>query len=421
MIKRYTLTNGMRVIGEALPSYRSVSMGVWIEAGSVYEKEGEHGISHFIEHMLFKGTEKRSAAQIASEMDSVGGSLNAFTAKECTCYHAKVMDKHLGLTADILGDMVKNAVFDEGEMEKEKGVVCDEILMMEDTPEEIVHDLLCAQMYAGSELASPILGTQESVKSFTQEDILSYMAKRYMPNNMLIACAGNYDEDMLIEILEQSFQGFGSGEKGERPDIRRALGKRFAYAKKDIEQAHICIGLPGYAIKEDDQFALLVLNNVIGGSMSSRLFQKIREERGLAYSVYSYPSSYNTTGYFTLYAGTGENQAEEVVKLMLAELDDIREHGISEAELLRAREQFKGSYVLGQESTSARANSIGKSELIRGFVYTEEEIMRKIEGVDMEAVLRIIPHVLDQSAMSGALAGRETSGPDTIQKLIIGE
>ncbi|MBQ9832817.1 MAG: insulinase family protein [Clostridia bacterium] len=418
MLKRYVLKNGIRVAAQQLKEFRSVSIGVWIKAGSVYESEKEYGISHFIEHMLFKGTSRRSAADIASQMDGVGGNLNAFTAKECTCYYAKVTDKQLPLAVDILADMVKNSVFDEAEMEKEKGVVCDEILMVEDSPEELVHDLLCAEVYNGTPLASQILGSEKNVRSFTRNDILSYMARRYMPNDILIACAGNFDEAQLIELLEDAFSGYGEGSADVCENIVYNNGGRFSHIKKDIEQAHICLGFPGYSLCEDDQFAMLVLNNIVGGSMSSRLFQTIREERGLAYSVYSYPSSYTSTGYFALYAGTGEKQAAEVTKLMLDEVEKVLKCSVTSDELIRAKEQFKGSYILGQESTSARANSIGKSELLRNRTYTESEVMEKIEKVDMAAMERIIPYIFDFSRMNGALVSRDEKGAQEVRKLI---
>lgn len=418
MVKRFVLNNGIKVAVQQLKEFRSVSIGVWIKAGSVYEKENEYGISHFIEHMLFKGTKNRSAAQIAAEMDSVGGHLNAFTAKECTCYYAKVTDKQIGLAVDILADMVKNSVFDEAEMEKEKGVVCDEILMVEDSPEELVHDLLCAKVYEGTVLESSILGSEKNVRAFTRSDILNYMARRYMPDDILIACAGNFDEKELLSMLENAFSGYGTGGGDTLETVLYTGAKRFEYVKKDIEQAHICLGFPGYSLNEEDQFSMLILNNIIGGSMSSRLFQTIREEKGLAYSVYSYPSSYTTTGYFALYAGTGEKQAYEVAALMLSEAEKLLKNGVSEKELVRAKEQFKGSYVLGQESTSSRANAIGKSELLRGRTYTESEVMEKVDSIKMEDMERIIPYIFDKSRLNGAVVSRDEKGAEKIKRLI---
>ncbi|OQB25307.1 MAG: Protease 3 precursor [Firmicutes bacterium ADurb.Bin182] len=418
MIYREKLDNGIRIILEQMPSFRSVSMGVWIATGSIKEVPGEEGASHFIEHMLFKGTEKRSASEIAVEMDSLGGTLNAFTSKECTCFYAKVLDEHMENGADILADIVRHSKFDESEIEKEKGVVCEEILMVEDNPEELVHELLCKTFYADDPLAKPILGTESSVRSFTREKLLAYMDKHYIPSNIVIACAGNFETEKLLDTLKELFGSEMMGRASEYPESFYAAGKKFQSIEKDIEQMHVALAMPGFSIDEEGQYPLFVLNNVIGGSMSSRLFQKIREQKGLAYSVYSYPSSYRSTGYFSLYAGTNEKQADQVVKLMLDELEDIRRNGISRDELERSKNQLKGGYMLGQESTSGRMNAIGKSELLRGVVYTEEEIMQRIERVSMDDVIAIVPHVLDESNISGAFVGRMKNQAASFEKLL---
>jgi predicted Zn-dependent peptidase len=419
MIHREKLDNGIRIITEEMPSYRSISMGVWIGTGSTKEEPGEEGASHFIEHMLFKGTDTRSAADIAVEMDSLGGSMNAFTSKECTCFYAKVLDEHMINGTDILSDIVRHSKFDEAEIEKEKGVVCEEISMVEDNPEELVHELLCTTFYEGDPLAKPILGTQDSVRSFTRDRLLAYMDKHYIPSNIVIACAGKFDPDKLLDTLKDKFGSKTFGKTSENLSNTYASGSKFRSIEKDIEQVHIALAMPGYSIDEEGQYPLFVFNNIIGGSMSSRLFQKIREEKGLAYTVYSYPSSYRSTGYFSLYAGTNEKQAEQVVKLMLDEMEDIRRNGVSKDELERSKNQLKGGYVLGQESTSGRMNAIGKSELLRGSVYTEEEIMGRIERVSMDDVMNIIPHVMDRSNISGAFVGRMKKQAEAVEKLLI--
>lgn len=419
MIFRSRLENGIRVIGEQMPSFRSVSMGVWVDAGSIHEGEMEAGASHFIEHMLFKGTKTRSAAQIAAEMDSIGGNLNAFTAKECTCYYAKVLGEHLPRAADMLSDIVLASRFDEADIEREKGVVVEEILMTDDSPEDVVHEELCSMLYEASPLAAPILGTETSVRAFTRETLKGYIAKRYSPGNIVVSCAGNFEEAELMNLLNEKFTGGSIDEKTPRTASRIMGGRKFKAVEKDIEQVHICLGFPGYAIDEVGQFELLVLNNALGGSMSSRLFQSIREERGLAYSIYSYPSSYTDTGYFALYAGTGEKQAQEVTGLMLQELESIRSGGITMEEFTRSKEQLKGSYMLGQESTSARGNAIGKSELLRGKVYTEEEILARIERITLNDVQDVIARATDFSAMSAAFAGRVGTQEKALQSIIM--
>ena len=406
MIIRETLPNGIRLAAQQMSSFRSVSMGIWAGAGSVYETEKEAGISHFIEHMVFKGTERRTAADIASEMDGIGGSLNAYTAKECTCFYAKVLGENMDLAADILSDMVCFPKLDEEDIGREKGVVCEEILMLEDDPEDLAHESLCRTIYGDTPLSSPILGTQETVQSFTREDILSYMDKRYIPSNMVISCAGNFDIEELRRVLTDKFCRRGAGDKPPMPKSALIADRSFCPVEKDIEQMHICLGFPGFGSDEKGRFPLLVLNNALGGSMSSRLFQKIREEHGMAYSVYSYPTSYAETGYFTLYAGTGEKQAAKVTELMLEEIRNIRRNGITEAEFARSKQQLKGSYILGLESTSARSSSIGKGELMRGRVDTDEELIGLIEAVTMEDVAEAIQRVTDTSRMACSAVGR---------------
>ncbi len=417
MVFRDKLENGIRVIGEPMPHYRSVSMGVWVDAGSVCENEAEAGASHFIEHMLFKGTERRTAAEIAAEMDAIGGNLNAFTAKECTCFYAKVLDEHLPRAADMLADLLRNSKFDEADIEREKGVVCEEILMTEDSPEDMAHETLCALLYEDTPLAKPILGTQESVRSFTRETLMDYMGRHYMPNNIVISCAGHFEREALMDALNRYFAGGGMGERSPRKVSTLSGGHRFRAVEKDIEQVHLCLGFPGFALDEDGQYALFVLNNALGGSMSSRLFQSIREARGLAYSVYSYPSSYTETGYFALYAGTGEGTAEQVTALILEELEKLRKNGLTKEEFIRSKEQLKGSYVLGQESTSARSNAIGKMELLRSRVYSEEEIMQRIERITMDDVQAILPKVLDANAMCASAVGRVENIAEKLQKM----
>ena len=418
MVFRDKLENGIRVIGEPMPHYRSVSMGVWVDAGSVCENEAEAGASHFIEHMLFKGTERRTAAEIAAEMDAIGGNLNAFTAKECTCFYAKVLDEHLPRAADMLADLLRNSKFDEADIEREKGVVCEEILMTEDSPEDMAHETLCALLYENTPLAKPILGTQESVRSFTRETLMDYMGRHYMPNNIVISCAGHFEREALMDALNRYFAGGGMGERSPRKVSTLSGGHRFRAVEKDIEQVHLCLGFPGFALDEDGQYALFVLNNALGGSMSSRLFQSIREARGLAYSVYSYPSSYTETGYFALYAGTGEGTAEQVTALILEELEKLRKNGLTKEEFIRSKEQLKGSYMLGQESTSARSNAIGKMELLRGRVYSEEEIMQRIERITMDDVQAILHKVLDANAMCASAVGRVENIAEKLQKML---
>ena len=419
MVYRERLENGIKIIAAQMPSFRSVSMGVWIGAGSSYEGENEAGISHFIEHMLFKGTTKRTASQIAAEMDGIGGTLNAFTAKECTCLYAKVLDEHMEIAADVLSDLLRNSKFEPTDIEKEKGVVCEEILMVEDTPEDLVHEALSSIIHGNTPYAKPILGTEESVRSFTREKIRDYMDRHYLPDNIVVSCAGNFSREKLLDTVRANFGGDAAPFQKAVPMCEITKKRAFKALQKDVEQVHICLGFPGYSIDDDRQYALFVLNNALGGSMSSRLFQNIREERGLAYSIYSYPSAYTDSGYFALYAGTGEKQAEEVVKLMLLELDEILKNGITSEEFKRSKEQLKGSYMLGQESTSARSNAIGKAELLHGKIHTEQEIMERIERVSMDDVRAILPYVFDRNRICGAFVGRMSQREKDIEKRIM--
>ena len=412
-----TLSNGVRVVAEQMDSFRSVSMAVWVDAGSIYVNDNERGVSHFIEHMLFKGTETRSAADIAAEMDGIGGNINAFTAKECTCFYAKVLDEHIEKAADILSDLIVAPKLAQEDIDREKGVVIEEILMMEDSPEDLAHETLCTLVYEGCPLSLPILGTKASVDAFSRDTITGYMDRHYNADNIVISCAGRFERARLMEVLEKYFSSIPGGQNASPAKSEVRKSRVYRGVDKDIEQSHVALGFPGYPTDCPEQYALFVLNNALGGSMSSRLFQSIREEKGLAYSVYSYPSSYQETGYFTLYAGTGEKQAGAVTELMLAELKKLRADCITVDELIRSKEQLKGNYMLGQESTSARSNAIGKAYLSRGRVYSEEEIMRRIEAVNMEDIRRVILEVFDLSRMAAVTVSR-SSKKTGVEKLI---
>ena len=406
MIRQAKLTNGIRVIMEPMDTLRSVSIGVWVNAGSVYETGADAGISHFIEHMVFKGTARRSAADIAAEMDAVGGNLNAFTAKECTCFYAKVLDEDLPLAVDMLSDITLHPALDEQEMEKEKRVVIEEILMSEDSPEDKAFETAGAAYYSGTVLSSAILGTEKTVSAFTRDQVLSYMARRYVSGNMVIACAGSFVPERLLSLLEESFADCprGSGDMlGEREP---RAGKRWLFVQKDTEQVNACLMLPGFRLDSSENFALAVLSNALGGSMSSRLFQKIREELGLAYSVYTYPMAYRDTGAICLYFGSGEKQAAKTLELALAELDRLKTDGLTEAEFQRSRAQLKGSFLLGMEGSGAHMNAIGKRLLLQNKEFTIEDTLSAIECVTMEKVNGILSRVLSPRRAVCAAVGR---------------
>ena len=406
MIQQAKLTNGIRVIMEPMDTLRSVSIGVWINAGSVYETGADAGISHFIEHMVFKGTARRSAADIAAEMDAVGGNLNAFTAKECTCFYAKVLDEDLPLAVDMLSDITLHPALDEQEMEKEKRVVIEEILMSEDSPEDKAFETAGAAYYSGTVLSSAILGTEKTVSAFTRDQVLSYMARRYVSGNMVIACAGSFVPERLLSLLEESFADCPRGSGDMMGEKEPRAGKRWLFVQKDTEQVNACLMLPGFRLDSTENFALAVLSNALGGSMSSRLFQKIREELGLAYSVYTYPMAYRDTGAICLYFGSGEKQATRTLELALRELDRLKGEGLSEAELLRSRAQLKGSFLLGMEGSGAHMNAIGKRLLLQNKEFTIEDTLSAIECVTMEKVNGILSRVLSPRRAVCAAVGR---------------
>ena len=406
MIQQAKLTNGIRVIMEPMDTLRSVSIGVWINAGSVYETGADAGISHFIEHMVFKGTARRSAADIAAEMDAVGGNLNAFTAKECTCFYAKVLDEDLPLAVDMLSDITLHPALDEQEMEKEKRVVIEEILMSEDSPEDKAFETAGAAYYSGTVLSSAILGTEKTVSAFTRDQVLSYMARRYVSGNMVIACAGSFVPERLLSLLEESFADCPRGSGDMLGEKEPRAGKRWLFVQKDTEQVNACLMLPGFRLDSSENFALAVLSNALGGSMSSRLFQKIREELGLAYSVYTYPMAYRDTGAICLYFGSGEKQATRTLELALRELDRLKGEGLSEAELIRSRAQLKGSFLLGMEGSGAHMNAIGKRLLLQNKEFTIEDTLSAIECVTMEKVNGILSRVLSPRRAVCAAVGR---------------
>lgn len=418
MIIEKKLSNGVTLIAEKLPYFRSLSLGFWIGTGSVKEAKQEAGMSHFIEHMLFKGTEKRTSQEIAAQMDGIGAQINAFTAKECTCYYAKALEEHTEISADVLSDLVLHSSFDPAEMKKEKGVVIEEIAMVEDSPEDLAQDLLSSTYFSGHPLGAPILGTKESVESFTRESLMAYMDKHYTPDNIIIAAAGCLDENKLTDCIEKSFDAKPCEEcKKPYPDAPKLEAKRHIAREKDVEQVHISLALPGYPIDDGRYFPLLVLNNILGGSMSSRLFQKIREEKGMAYSVYSYTSSYRNTGMLGLYAGTNANQAQTVLELMLEEMRLLIKDGITDGEFTRSKEQLKGNYILGSESPGARMMSIGKSKLLNGRIFTEEETVSRIEAVTMEGVRDVIPQSFNFDLMTAAFVGRLNGKADEWSKM----
>ena len=394
MIEQFTLPNGLRVLCEQLPHLRSVSMGVWVKAGSILEREHENGLSHLIEHMAFKGTGRRSAKQIAQEMDAVGGYLNAATSKLCTCYYAKVIDENLPLAADILSDIVRFPAIDPKELDKERNVVLEEISMTDDSPEDVAYDLIASAMFGKQPLGQTILGPRELIASYTREDILAFRARHYSPMNTCVAIAGNFDLNQVKDLMAQRF-GDWTGGAGEIFPVNAVnLRPQTLTADKDTEQAHICLGYRGKPLGDADAYPMAVFNSILGGGMSSRLFQRIREESAMAYSVYSAPSAYPHCGDFTIYAAVSPRN----VKTVLAQIDEetsllVRE-GATQEEFDMAKAQLKGGFILGQESAYNRMNSMGSNMALMNRVITTDETIRRIEAVTPEDVRRVAAETL---------------------------
>lgn len=394
MIEQFTLPNGLRVLCEQLPHLRSVSMGVWVKAGSILEREHENGLSHLIEHMAFKGTGRRSAKQIAQEMDAVGGYLNAATSKLCTCYYAKVIDENLPLAADILSDIVRFPAIDPKELDKERNVVLEEISMTDDSPEDVAYDLIASAMFGKQPLGQTILGPRELIASYTREDILAFRARHYSPMNTCVAIAGNFDLNQVKDLMAQRF-GDWTGGAGEIFPVNAVNQRpRTLTADKDTEQAHICLGYRGKPLGDADAYPMAVFNSILGGGMSSRLFQRIREESAMAYSVYSAPSAYPHCGDFTIYAAVSPRN----VKTVLAQIDEetsrlVRE-GATQEEFDMAKAQLKGGFILGQESAYNRMNSMGSNMALMNRVITTDETIRRIEAVTPEDVRRVATETL---------------------------
>jgi predicted Zn-dependent peptidase len=375
------LANGVRLITEVVPHVRSVAVGIWMGTGSRQESPEENGISHFIEHMVFKGTTSRSAEDIARSVDSIGGNLDAFTAKEMVSFNAKVLDEHLPQVFDILSDLILNPLFKDEDIEKEKGVVLEELKMEADNPEYVVHELFSNNFWKDHPLGKPILGTRETVKRFSREKIDGYYRRFYVPSNILITAAGNLDHSRLLELVRGRFESLaanGSVPSSPAPSTHARLSLRH---KKSLEQINLCLGVPCYPLPHEKRYAALLLNTVLGGSMSSRLFQNIRERRGLAYAVFSEMTAFRDTGCVSVYAGTSRESAREVVRLILDELRRMKQEPIPEDELRRAKDNLKGSLLLGLESTGSRMGNLARQHLYFGRFFTQDEMADSIERV----------------------------------------
>jgi predicted Zn-dependent peptidase len=405
-LRRTVFPNGLIVLTERMEHLRSVAMGVWIKSGSRCETAEMNGISHFVEHMLFKGTKSRSAQRIAREMDSIGGNLDAFTSKETICFNVKSLADHVPIALDVLTDMVLNPTFAETEIERERGVILEEIKIDEDNPDVLVHELFTQSFWRGHPLGKPILGTTETVGRLGQQHLFGYHGDRFHGGNMIFSAAGNLDHDRFTEAVAEKFSPLAGGKPMGELSAPEPSARIILRNKKSLEQVQICLGVPAPSITDENRYATLILNTVLGAGMSSRLFQTIREERGLAYSVYSDLSPYRDTGNLCVYAGTSASKALEVVDLVLAEFHNLKETPISEEELTRAKDQLRGNILLGLESSNSRMANLARQEMYFRQFFSADEIIARIDEVDAGQVQTMAQRLFQPERIAVTLLGR---------------
>jgi predicted Zn-dependent peptidase len=416
-ITRTEFTSGLRVVTERMPGVRSVSIGIWVLAGSRDERPAISGHCHFLEHLLFKGTETRTALDIAEAFDAVGGDVNAFTAKEYTCYYSRVLDRDLEMAVDYLVDMLQHSTISAQDLAAESDVILSEIDMHEDSPEDVVHDVFTEALWPGHPLGRPILGTKQRIAASTRASVRGFYRRHYVPGRLVISVAGNVRHDKLLAML------------ATRMDVGRPLGARGRSAKelranhrapkpsgadvvrhKPVEQAHVVLGTNGLPRMDPDRFAFLIVNTVLGGGMSSRLFQEIREKRGLAYTAYSYHSQYTEAGVFSAYAGTTPGKAAEVVALMRREIEDVRDGGITEDEFERAKSHVRGSTVLSLEDPGSRMSRLGKSEVAHGEILTLDETLRRVSAITLDDAHAVAEQVLSRPMTLAVVGPKRMKG-----------
>lgn len=404
-IQKEILPNGLTVVTEVMPAVRSVSIGIWVRTGSRHEREPENGITHFLEHMVFKGTRNRTAEEIARSADAIGGHLDAFTAKECTSFSVKVLDEHVPRAFDVLTDLVKNPLLRPEDIAKESRVVQEEIKMVEDTPDDLVHEIFTQSYWRGHALGRPILGTRQTVRSFDRRHLVDYFHRHYAPQNIVITAAGHLKHERIVDLIAKGFSDVPSGKPMPtqtspvpHPVIRRRQ-------KKNLEQAHILLGAPAYSNSHEKRYACYLMNTVMGGGMSSHLFQNIREQRGLAYAVFSGLSTFRDVGYLTVYAGTAKENVRQVVDLVTEEFRRMKTELLAEEEIQRAKDYLKGSMLLGLESSSSRMSNLARQEMYFGRHVSMDEIAKRVDAVTREEVLEVANELLDCSRLGLTILG----------------
>lgn len=405
--KKTILNNGLRVVTEMVPHVRSASLGIWVNVGGRDEDTAQSGISHFLEHMMFKGTSKRSARDIAEALDDVGGQLNAFTDKEYTCYYAKVLGEDLPLAFDVVSNMLTDSLFNPVELEREKSVVLEEIKRHEDDPEELIHDLYTSNLWPDHALGRSVIGTWESVSNLQQNNLFQFVKTHYTPNQIIVSVAGQVDHDKLVSIVDSAFGKMtGSYAHSDKPLPVASYGSH--YVTKETEQVQFCLGTPGFSQHEPDRFKLAVLDTLLGGGMSSRLFQEVREKRGLVYSVGSYSSSFRDAGLFAIYAGTSLDKLDQVLSVIHSEIENLTKNTVSESELIRAKSQLRGAMYLALENTTNRMTRLGKSEIYHGRFISTDEVMEQVDAVSVSDIQSIAARMFENGVSYSAVGPAET-------------
>lgn len=409
MYEKITLPNGVRILTEHVPGIRSAALGIWVATGSRHESAGENGAAHFIEHMVFKGTSTQTAAQMAQRMDAIGGQVNAFTTKECTCFYARALDSHLPEALDILCSMFFDARFAQEDVETERGVILEEIGMYRDTPDDLCSERLAAAVYKGTPLARPILGTPATLNKMTGEWLRDYMSAHYTPDNIVVSLSGSFDAG-IVDAVRERFSALAPGKGQKRKDV--VYRQAFTRKKKATEQNHLIVAFPSISLGSSDRFAMQLLSSMLGGGMSSRLFQEVREKRGLCYSVYTYGASHEDTGLFAIYTALNREMEGEALRTIVDTVRAFVEDGVDQPELDRAREQSKANVLMGLESTTARMNHLARSELYQDRILTPDEIIGAYDAVTTEDVRRLAEETFDWSRVSLSAVGRVAEEDD---------
>lgn len=406
MIETIKLENGVSIVLENMENVRSIAFGIFVKNGSINENEKTNGISHFIEHMFFKGTKTKSAKNIAEDMDNIGGQLNAFTSKEYTCYYSKVLDTHIDKAIDTVTDMFFNSNFDENEIKKECKVILEEISMYEDSPEDVVFSKLQKNIWKNSSLGQAILGVPNTVKSFTRDDFMKYLDEKYVGENTIVVLVGNFDKEKMKNTLSEKFCKMKKGSPSVCADKKVSYFKSTVKTFKDIEQIHLCLAFEGISLKSKYNYSISLLNTVFGGGISSILFQKVREEHGSAYSIYSYNSNYIANGLFSIYAGLNKAKLNDTISIIKEEIQNLQKNKISIKQINKTKEQLKSNYIMGMESSFNKMSSIGRSKVLTGKIKTQDEIISSINNISKKDIDYLIENIFNLDKMSISIVGK---------------